>query len=65
MKYYSDNAVHNGYLKISGTTDLFKTRKQDWASMVEAMISDYMNGGQYRQALDGEKLMHIFGQWTE
>lgn len=65
LKYYSDNAVHNGYLKISGTTDLFKTRKQDWASMVEAMISDYMNGGQYRQALDGEKLMHIFGQWTE
>lgn len=65
LKYYSDNAVHNGYLKISSTTELFKTLKQDWASMVEAMISDYMNGGQYRQALDGEKLMHIFGQWTE
>ena len=65
MKYYSDNAVHNGYFERSDTMNLFKTRKQDWASMVESMISDYMNGGLYKQALDGNKLINLFKQWNE
>lgn len=42
--------------------DLFKTLKQDWTSMVESMINDYMNGGLYKQAMDGNKLMNIFKQ---
>ena len=65
LKYYSDNAVHNGYFERSDTMNLFKTRKQDWASMVESMISDYMNGGLYKQALDGNKLINLFKQWNE
>lgn len=65
LKYYSDNAAYNGYFERSNTMDLFKTRKQDWASMVESMFSDYMNSGLYKQALDGNKLMNLFEQWTE
>ena len=65
LKYYSDNAVHNGYFERSDTMNLFKTRKQDWASMVESMISDYMNGGLYKQVLDGNKLINLFKQWNE
>ncbi len=33
--------------------------------MVESMISDYMNGGLYKQALDGNKLINLFKQWNE
>lgn len=62
LKYYSDNAVHNGYFERSNTMDLFKTLKQDWTSMAESMINDYINGGLYKQAMDGNKLMNIFKQ---
>lgn len=63
LKYYSDNAVHNRYFERSNTTELFQSLKQDWASMVKSMIGDYMNGGLYKQALDGNKLLDIFKRW--
>ncbi len=64
LKYYSDNAVHNGYFESSDTTELFQSLKQDWTSMVKSMIGDYMNGGLYKQALDGNKLLDIFKRWS-
>lgn len=60
LNYYRDNAVHNGYFKMTNTVEHFKNVKQDWASMVSAMINDYMNAGLYKQALDGNKLLSVF-----
>lgn len=60
LNYYRDNAAHNGYFEMTNTVEHFRKIKQDWASMVSAMISDYRNAGLYKQALDGNKLLNIF-----
>lgn len=60
LNYYRDNAAHNGYFEVTNTVEHFRKMKQDWASMVSAMISDYRNAGPYKQALDGNKLLNVF-----
>lgn len=57
LNYYKDNAAHNGYFEPSDTMEQFKSLRKDWSAMVNAMISDYMNGGLYKQAMDGKMLL--------
>lgn len=60
MNYYKNNAAHNGYFEMTDTMEQFGSIKQDWASMVGAMINDYLNSGLYKQALDGKMLLGMF-----
>lgn len=60
MRYYSINAIHNGYLKESNDLENFKTLKQDWVFMVREMMQDYTNAGLYKQGMDGNKLLETF-----
>ena len=64
LNYYRDNANHNGYFEMSNTINRFKTLKQDWMVMVSSMMKDYLNSGLYRQVLDGNKLLGIFGGYV-
>lgn len=65
LNYYRDNAAHNGYFEMTNTMEQFKNIRQDWTSMVSAMINDYMNAGLYKQALDGNKLLSAFSNFLQ
>ena len=65
MNYYKDNAAHNGYFGLSDTMEQFKSLWQDWGAMVSVMISDYMNGGLFKQAMDGKMLLGLFQHFMQ
>lgn len=64
LNYYRQNSSLNGSFKMTDTIDLFRSLKQDWTSMVDEMISEYMKGNLFKQSLDGKKLLDIFGKIT-
>lgn len=57
LNYYRQNASHNGYFEMTNIMEQFKNIKQNWTSMVSAMINDYINAGLFKQALDGKQLL--------
>ena len=63
LNYYRNNAAHNGYFEMTNTMDYFRNVKQDWISMISAMIDDYMDSGLFRQAMDGRMLLGMFGSF--
>ena len=63
LNYYRNNAMHNGYFEMTNTLDHFKNVKQDWVSMIGAMIDDYMSSGLFRQAMDGRMLLGMFSSF--
>lgn len=65
LNYYKDNAAHNGYFGLSDTMEQFKSLWQDWGAMVSAMINDYMNGGLFKQAMDGKMLLGLFQHFMQ
>ncbi len=65
LNYYKDNAAHNGYFGLSDTMEQFKSLRQDWGAMVSAMINDYMNGGLFKQAMDGKMLLGLFQHFMQ
>lgn len=65
LNYYKDNAAHNGYFELSDTMEQFKSLRKDWGTMVSAMISDYMNGGLFKQAMDGKMLLGMFQHFIQ
>ena len=65
LNYYRDNASHNGYFEMTNGTDSFKSVKQDWMKMVQTMMKDYMEAGLFKQSLDGQGLLGIFGKYVQ
>ena len=63
LNYYRNNAAHNGYFEMTNTMDHFRSVKQDWISMIGAMIDDYMGSGLFRQAMDGRMLLGMFSSF--
>ena len=43
----------------------FKSVRKDWGAMVNTMISDYMSGGLYKQAMDGKMLLGMFQHFMQ
>lgn len=64
LNYYRDNAAHNGYFELPNETDSFKNVKQDWMSMVQMMMKDYLEAGLYKQSLDGKGLLGMFERYS-
>lgn len=60
LKYYCNNASHNGYFTQTNGIDSFESARQDWMEMLQAMMKDYMNAGLYKQSLDGKRLLGLF-----
>ena len=65
LNYYKDNAAHNGYFELSDTMEQFESLRKDWGAMANAMISDYMSGGLYKQAMDGKMLLGMFQHFMQ
>lgn len=65
LNYYRDNASHNGYFIQTDETDLFESVRQDWMTMVQVMLKDYMEAGLYKQSLAGKALLEVFAKYVK
>ena len=65
LMYHISNAGHNGYLEMPNSLDKCSTEKKNWVEAARSAVDDYMNGGLYRQAMDGRKLLDIFDSHIE
>lgn len=64
LKNFAFNAEYLGDFRLAGSMEDFTSVKQDWSQMVSSMVNVYMNAGIYKQAMDGNKLLTMFGQCT-
>lgn len=67
-KYAEDYSEDNPVIKVTVTkpneTDFFQSVKQDWMSMVQMMVKDYLEAGLYKQSLDGKGLLGMFERYS-
>ena len=65
LMYHISYAGHNDYSGMPNSLEECNTVRRNWVETVSSVVDDYMNGGLYRQAIDGRKLVDLFDSHIE